>query len=219
VRSPSIIEKYRFMFLFIVMLLFFIFKAVSMEMNSRELASLVFILLIVYSLYVIGNQQRFLMIVLACAATGEIVLLFINEFIESDVLLPYKMLFAIIFFGLMTYACIIYMLKDKQITLTTLFGALCSYLFIGLSWSYIYQLIVVLQPTAFKGIDLSHANLDNEFIYYSFVTLTTLGYGDMTPVHSLAKTMSWLEAYTGQAFMTIVMAMLVGLYISGGEKL
>jgi len=53
----------------------------------------------------------------------------------------------------------------------------------------------------------------DNFIYYSFVTLTTLGYGDIVPSSELARTVSWLEAVYGQIYLTVLIAQLVALYI------
>ena len=56
----------------------------------------------------------------------------------------------------------------------------------------------------------------NDFIYYSFVTLTTVGYGDITPVSPPARTLSWLEAMMGQFYIAVLVAFLVGIRISQG---
>ncbi len=57
----------------------------------------------------------------------------------------------------------------------------------------------------------------SEYLYFSFVTLTTLGYGDVTPVSHLARSMAVLIAVTGQLYMTILIAMLVGKFLSRPE--
>lgn len=215
----GIVERFRFLFLFIVLIAFFLFKAISKEFQHENLGSFIFIFLIIYSLYVIGHKKRFLILTLSFIALAEIIFFIANAWVNLHILLIMKVIFAILFFSMMTYACILFMLMDKSICVTTLFGALCSYLFIGLSWAYIYLLLVLINPDAFHGLSyLQNGRQDNEFIYYSFVTLTTIGFGDIYPTEELAKTLTWLEAYTGQIFLTVVIAMLVGRYILGQQN-
>jgi Ion channel len=195
------------------MIVFFIFKSLSIEIVRHELTTIAFLLLIIYSLYVIGHKKRFLILALGFSGIGELFFILSEDYIDSHSLLVLKLIFAVIFFALMTYACLLFTLQDKRISVTTLFGSLCAYLFIGLLWAYLYHLLMAIDSQAFIGITLKHTQVDNEFIYYSFVTLTTLGYGDVVPVGSMAKTLSWIEAYTGQAYLTVLMALLVGRYL------
>jgi len=58
----------------------------------------------------------------------------------------------------------------------------------------------------------------NDLIYYSFVTLTTVGYGDITPANSLTKSLTILEAIIGQLYLTVLVALLVGKYVSESIK-
>jgi len=208
-----VVEKYRFLFLFVVMVLFFITKSLSTQLHYHHFTGYIFLILIIYSLYVISHKRGFLIFSALFTGIAEIILIFLDDMLATDALLAVKTFFAVLFFLVMTYACLLIVLHDKKISVTTLFGSLCAYFFIGLVWSYIYYFILVVEPGAFTGIKLLQ-NTENEFIYYSFVTLTTLGYGDVVPVSSIAKTMSWLEAYFGQAYLTVLMAQLVGRFIS-----
>jgi voltage-gated potassium channel Kch len=102
---------------------------------------------------------------------------------------------------------------------------MCVYLLIGLAWSYAFTLLHTFSPTSFEGIadatTAAHATAF-QFIYYSFVTLTTLGYGEITPASPVAQTLAYLEAVTGQFYLTILVAALVGMLLSkrmtGGES-
>ncbi len=98
-------------------------------------------------------------------------------------------------------------------------GAACSYLLMGLAWALAYSLVNLLAKNSFvKSNELlkfaEQAKLENvdveHMVYYSFVTLTTLGYGDITPIRPLAQTLAFLEAFTGQFYLTVLVAMLVG---------
>ncbi|MGI9471006.1 MAG: ion channel [Rubripirellula sp.] len=97
-------------------------------------------------------------------------------------------------------------------------GAIAIFFVLGLVWALIYSLLEIYQPTAFAlpVLDRSGIQQDmvSEFIYFSNVTLTTLGYGDIVPVTKPARMLSNLEAMTGQMYIAIVIARLVGLQIS-----
>lgn len=98
------------------------------------------------------------------------------------------------------------------VSVNRLMGALCIYLLLGTLWSIFYAFIEFGIPDAFRYPGAQATNLTAEFLYYSFVTLTTLGYGDITPVHPVARTFSYLEAVAGQLFLAVLVAALVGRF-------
>ncbi len=108
-----------------------------------------------------------------------------------------------------------------RITADRTAGAMAVYLLVGLLWALIYGVVSAADPNAFKGLQafsLAEPGAQQDFIYFSFVTLTTLGYGDMSPVSNLAKTLAWFEAIFGQLFLAVTIARLVSLEISQREK-
>ena len=97
--------------------------------------------------------------------------------------------------------------SHRTITSATVSGALCAYLMLGITWMLAYLVLLDIQPESFRN-----ANGDTvDAFYYSFVTLTTLGYGDITPITKFAKSLSCLEALVGQIFLLAIVARLVGL--------
>lgn len=95
-----------------------------------------------------------------------------------------------------------------------LFGAMCVYLLMGLIWAILYGLIFQFFPGSFNGIEGvdGKAPMDT-LLYYSFVTLASLGYGDITPVAPLARTLAYFEVICGQLYIAIMLAGLVGLFL------
>ncbi|SES66496.1 potassium channel family protein [Thalassotalea agarivorans] len=91
-------------------------------------------------------------------------------------------------------------------------GAICLYLLMGLIWALIYSLIEIFFPEAFNN--LQHQThwylLLPEFVYFSFVTLTTLGFGDITPAIPLSRFFVYMQAVVGQFYIAILVASLVG---------
>jgi len=93
-------------------------------------------------------------------------------------------------------------------------GAICIYLLTGLLWALMYLLIAQAIPGAFNGIEQSvwYENFA-DIAYYSYVTLTTLGYGDISPVAPLARFLVYMEAIVGVFYMAILVASLVSTRI------
>lgn len=108
--------------------------------------------------------------------------------------------------------------RDGPIDLNRIVGAVSIYLVLGLIWAFVYSMLETIQPGSFKfarqEIDDAQMNLVGEFIYFSIVTLTTLGYGDIAPLSRPARMSATLEAVTGQLYVAIVIARLVGLQVT-----
>ena len=94
------------------------------------------------------------------------------------------------------------------------------YLLLGVAWAGIYELIGGIWPGAFRFSEAprSRAELTASLAYYSFVTLTTMGYGDITPLHPAARSAAILEALTGQLFPAILIGRLVAMELSARER-
>ncbi len=127
-----------------------------------------------------------------------------------------KSVFAGFFFFLYVILILFDMIiKSKDITENTLYGAVCIYLLLGLLWASIYGLIEEIIPGAIFTVEHTNQHLTpNELIYFSYTTLTTLGYGDITSITPIGRIMSVLEAITGQLFIAFMVARLVGIYSS-----
>lgn len=96
-------------------------------------------------------------------------------------------------------------------------GAVAVFMLLGLVWASAYELLHLMRPEAFSGA-VGDAPGSPTWIYYSFVTLTTMGYGDITPVHPVARSLAISEAFTGQLYLAITLARLVTLYVGARAK-
>lgn len=109
--------------------------------------------------------------------------------------------------------------SGNRIDRNILCGAICVYLLMGLIWTILYSLIIELQPDSFNGLGTYNGKVDFDSItYFSFVTMVSLGYGDITPVAPLARTLAYLEAIAGQFYLAIMVAGLVGLYMTQRKR-
>jgi hypothetical protein len=108
-------------------------------------------------------------------------------------------------------------LRSGPITFHRIQGAVAAYLLLGIIWAHAYSLVSLLGPGAFSG-PVGPADGPGAFIYFSFVTLTTVGYGDVLPVHPVARSLAILEAVTGPLYLAILIARLVSLAVAPGGR-
>jgi hypothetical protein len=122
-----------------------------------------------------------------------------------------------------TRAILLAIIRDSQVTIETLKAAVCVYLLLGLVWVYVYALIDLALPGSFlirlehEGARFGHLVVAESFptlLYFSYCTLTTLGYGDILPLTGPARTFSYLQTIVGQIYLTILIARLVGMHIT-----
>lgn len=132
-------------------------------------------------------------------------------------LLPEKtgLLFPLAFYIFTIFILLSRILRDETVTVDTLYGAACVYLLMGLTWLTAFQLLEKMHPGSFR-IGLFQPETVpiewSDLLFFSYVTLTTLGYGDITPVTSPAKSLAILEAMTGTLYVAFLVARLVGLH-------
>lgn len=115
-----------------------------------------------------------------------------------------------------------YVLRGTKVTTDKIFAAICVYLLIGYAWTFIYALLEELQPGSFVALSAvapgDYVARYMEMRYFSFMTLTTVGYGDIVPHSSATRTVAALEAVVGQIYLTVLIARLVGLHIVHAER-
>jgi hypothetical protein len=104
-------------------------------------------------------------------------------------------------------------LRVGPVNLHRILGAIAVYLLLGLAWAGSYEALSLFQPAAFSGAQ-GRGIAPEEWSYFSFVTLTTVGYGDMTPLAPAARSLAVLEALTGQLYPALLLARLVSLQVS-----
>jgi voltage-gated potassium channel len=102
-----------------------------------------------------------------------------------------------------------------DINANRLVGAVCVYLLLGVIWAIVYTLIELVLPGSFNGFSpMDDFGWDSEWLYFSFVTMTTLGYGDILPISGTARGLAYMQAIVGQFYIAVLVAGLVGAYVS-----
>ena len=106
--------------------------------------------------------------------------------------------------------------RAKSVSLDTIGLALCTYIMLGYLWTLFYMPVAYLDPDAFS-VPIPPEARSITLRYFSYVTLTTLGYGDISPVSPIARMLAILEAITGTLFLAVLISRLVGSYRSRGD--
>ncbi len=205
-------------FLLLMLVLFPFFSEWSF---STELFKVLFTAILISSAYTLSHQ-RINLIVTGILGVLAIVSSWADEiFGVSRGLLYFNFSVTIAFFIYVIAIHINQLISQRKIGPNLLYAALCGYILIGILWGCIYSLFALVLPDAFYMAHVavqtkSYADVAKmpEFIYYSFITLTTLGYGDIVPVLPAAQSFATLEAISGQFYLTVLVARLVALYVS-----
>jgi hypothetical protein len=123
-------------------------------------------------------------------------------------------LFGILFLACTVVAILSFILQEKKVTADVIYGAVVVYLLMAIMWAFIYRFLETLHPGSFAIAQSGSQESRSLFTYYSFVTITTLGYGDVAPLTKAARAFSLLEAIVGQMYLVVLVARLVGIHIS-----
>jgi len=122
-------------------------------------------------------------------------------------------------FGYFTALVMNDVFRARSVSTDTICGALAAYLLLGIWWSFAYALLEGLVPGSILGLrQQGGAPGYDQFIGYSFVTLATLGYGNVVPGNAKADTLAYSEAIVGQVYLTVLVARLVALNITAPRE-
>jgi voltage-gated potassium channel len=119
----------------------------------------------------------------------------------------------VIFYSFLVIELLRFIINSKQVDKNILSASACVYMLFGVIWCFIYATLDHFQPDSILSSS-GHLIFDDlsKYLYFSFVTLTTLGYGDISPSTKLAQSWVILQAVIGQLYLALIVARLVGLY-------
>ncbi len=199
-----------------------------------QLLNGVFALMLLAALLSVSREQRLFFVALVLAIPAIVLIWGVYLAARTgtsvgDLAMSGRFLINILFLCLVAGCILRDILRADRVTTDRLCGAMSIYLLLGVIWALLFSLIAHADATAFavhvealaeqsanRGED--HKNVHPLMIYYSFVTLSTLGYGDITPVAPAARVFAWLEAVVGQLYLAVLIARLVGLHIAQSRR-
>ena len=167
----------------------------------------------VSAIYAVSQKKRHIVIavLLVLPMLGSI---WTKYFVQNKALLVVGSLCGAAFFLFAIIQMLIFIYSQKKVTRDLIVGAAVVYLFMALMWTFIFVVVETLHPGSFNLPEGVAIEATRQFVYYSFVTLTTLGYGDITPITSMARSLCILEAVIGQLYLVAQVAWLVGVHVS-----
>jgi hypothetical protein len=130
----------------------------------------------------------------------------------------------ILFFCLVVTMLIVAIFRKRTVTFDNIVGAFAGYLLIALVWGVVYSLIELAHPGAFSVHDALKAewvqpeHREGLLSYFSCCTLMTIGYGDITPLYPTARALAVLEGMTGQLYLAVLVAVLVGVRVAQATR-
>ena len=140
--------------------------------------------------------------------------------------MPVGRILVAVFLGFVTCAILAHVMTREKVTYDIIIGGACTYILLGVFFAQIYAALEILAPgslleqgralSSVGAADLARGHIV-EVMYYSFITLTTLGYGDIIPGTPLVRAVSTVEALLGQLYPAILIAHLVGLRVAGAQ--
>jgi hypothetical protein len=203
----------------------------EMPLRAAGYGSLLFGLLIVAVSYAAasaaGDTKRLRRIYLALVAPVILIDLRIVTMGAGDGLALAGAAFQSLLLSFTAIAIVVHVVRIEHVSLDTILGGICVYLLIGETFAYLSSMMELLSPGSY--LEAGHSlrippNVDHllgrrpELTYFSFLTLTTVGYGDIVPVAPLARVLVMLEAILGQIFLATFLAFLVGNFLVQKQK-
>jgi hypothetical protein len=203
----------RFFFLFISIVLMFACRPfMGSVIRLGILTDILFTVILVSGLWAISQKKSiltlgFLLAILAILLGGA-------AYLTNSTLFQQLGRLSVALFILISLVTILsHVLRAKEVTADLVMGAASAYFLFGFLWTFVYYFLEMAVPNSF-ALQQGQENNLGQLIYYSFVTLTTLGYGDITPLTNQARSLAILEAIIGQLYLAVLVARLVGMHIA-----
>ena len=200
-------------------LLFFILMLIAIQPLDEVIGKFGILLdlivtgILVSAIYAI-SQKRNYRIIGVLLAVPTLFSVWSSHFFNITWLQISGSLCGVAFFAFIIITILSFIFSQDEITTDQIAGAAVVYLLMAIMWIYAYRFIEMIHPGSFYIAQGHSTGQPPSFMYYSFVTITTLGYGDIFPVSTAAKSCAILEAVIGQLYLVITVAWLVGGHIS-----
>jgi voltage-gated potassium channel len=213
--------KNHFIYMLVALLLFLVVMPIAEDhaLLSEDIVRLVaFSCLMIVGVFSLRESSGTFRLGLALAAIGVTLNLLGFSSVQGN-FVPGSLITLSLFLLLSIWASLKRVLFSDDLSFDRVVGTICVYLLLGTIWAVMYGLVDLLSPGSFNGIDIAdQSGWDARWIYFSFVTLTTLGYGDITPATNSARVLVYTEAIFGVFYMAILVAGLVSGYLAEAQK-
>jgi hypothetical protein len=200
-------------FLAVLVLFAFVLPSLGIEGSDGRLYADVATTLLLVSGVAVASGQRAMFGLTLVFAFLALLVRWATWFLPPGRLGVWPDLITIATIGLFSLLILIQVVRSGPVTAARLQGAVAVYLLLGIAWASAYGIVEYVFPGAFSSAGAQPVS-NYDWVYFSFVTLTTVGYGDIVPVHRVARSLAIGEALTGQLYIAVLLARLVSLTVS-----
>jgi voltage-gated potassium channel len=208
----------RFFSLLVSIVLFFAVAPFLEGFVGLKMLFDIFLSLMLLSAIQAASQNKLTLLISVLLSMPMLLCIWASYFVAMPQMRMAGFGFSFLFLAYTTLLIMRHIFRTEEVTRDIIHGALVVYLLLGVLWGFIFALLESLRPGSFEipaGLIEENRLL---FIYYSFITITTLGFGDITPLTAPARSLSLLEAVFGQLYLAVLVARLVGLHISQSKN-
>ncbi|MEO1201425.1 MAG: ion channel [Pseudomonadota bacterium] len=207
----------RFLLLTLALLLTLMLHPVIEGLVGADVQNVLLTLLLVAGLRAIALHP-WLFRILAALVLPVIALIWISDRVDSALLTWLSSAVTQLLLIAVMVQVFIDVLRSRRVTVDLIFGSVAVYLLFGVVMAIAYQFGNSLSPGSIIESVPAESTLGGpqfkEFLYFSFVTLTSVGYGDLTPINQFARSLAMFEGVVGQLYLAILVARLVGIHIA-----
>jgi hypothetical protein len=210
-------DRYYYLFVSLALLLLLPPFLITFKYLSYTIYLLLTVVVVNCSLILFAKSRKSGYGLIALLLTVGFLWLSIANNWKNPVLQVIRMIIMVLFFGFTFAKMVGEIFKLERVTARVVVGAIGAYLLLGFIGSFLFEIIQLTYPNSFTNQDLFAAGFYGE-IYFSFVTISTLGYGDISPLTPQGQAVAIFVAISGQLYLAILMAMLVGKFLASKKN-
>ena len=177
-----------------------------------------FLTAIFFAIIFAVKSQRSHVIIASFLALPLIISTWSFYFVELTSIGLLTRIFGALFLGYAVINILRIVVQSEEVTKETIYAAIVAYMLMALMWAFLYMILELLAPGSFSFPEKGFRAETMRFKYFSLVTITTLGYGDITPLTNKASALVLVEALVGQIYLVVLVAWLVGMHVSSRSK-
>ncbi len=219
---PNIHERNNFIFLLIALVFFLFSDAVAVQFRldgAQNIVNLILVVTLIANVWAVHNPRTDFLSWKVGASMIIAMVMASDLYFESVAVARFQLIMAFLFICLSTWQAWNQVMFTGVVDRNKILGAICIYLLLGVAWAFAYLIVEAFFPGSMNDLegDVWQEKI-HSLIYYSMVTLTTLGYGEITPAAPIARFLAFMEAITGIFYTTVLVASLIGIRLSGVDK-